>query len=145
MWQTSDTLTLNIAFKPIVTLDVFKSSTNMMRLPSRSPASLNLYRDDDDVWFRCAYRANPSDSDRVTVVWKLNGQIQEATSTAADFHRSSDLFAWKSRSSRLRDSPVVNVTCEVENSVGKGVFNARITQLCKLDLTKTIHLEPKID
>lgn len=126
MWQTSDTLTLNVAFKPIVTMDVFKSSSQMMRLV-RSPAAISLYRDDDDVWFRCAYRANPSD-DRVTVVWKVNGVVQES-----DRSRNPDLFAWKNR--RQRSSNVnareANVSCEVENSVGKGVFGARAIQLCK--------------
>lgn len=135
LWQTSDTITLNVAFKPIVTLDVFKSSGNMIRLSSRSPASISLYRDsndgDDDVWFRCAYRANPSD-DRVSVVWKINGVVQDS-----DRSRNPDLFAWKNRHRLLpRQRAIdnereVNVSCEVENTIGKGLFGARVAQLCK--------------
>lgn len=147
LWQTSDTIQLNVAFKPIVTLDVFKSNTNMIRLAiakaqqQRPSALLSLYRDDiDDVWFRCAYRANPMDERSLKIVWKLNDRVVNVhpngdvdDRSGGSLGHNSELFAWKSSRVRRESllSSEVNLTCEVENSVGKGTFNARVTQLCK--------------
>lgn len=125
--QVSDTVTLNVAFKPIVSLEVFKQSSpvsNVIRLSSRDV--LNLYQhDSDDVLFRCVYRANPSEPDSVEVVWKLNGVVQENSYT-----QSPDLFSWNKRSTLSNDKRV-NLSCEVANSVGKSSFMVEINQLCK--------------
>lgn len=127
MWQVSDTVTLNVAFKPIVSLEVFKQSSpvsNVIRLSSRDV--LNLYQhDSDDVLFRCVYRANPSEPDSVEVVWKLNGVVQENSYT-----QSPDLFSWNKRSTLSNDKRL-NLSCEVANSVGKSSFMVEINQLCK--------------
>lgn len=122
LWQVSDTVTLNVAFKPIVSLDVFKSNNQLMTLSRDS--TISLYQSDEDVWFRCRFRANPSD-ERIGIVWKVDGVVQETDRT-----RNPDVFSWRSRSNR-RDHGKINLSCEVENMVGKSSFSVEIIQLCK--------------
>lgn len=87
LWQISDTLTLNVAFKPIVRLEVFKMSgntngaetINSLKLGSfdthsLTPSRIYLYQNDEDVLFSCKFKSNPID--QISIVWKLNGVVQ---------------------------------------------------------------------
>jgi hypothetical protein len=76
-WQTSEPISLNVAYKPIVHIDIVKNDQRLQNKQlseasssASTNAKLELY-DDTDITFKCAYQANPND-DSVKVVWKLD-------------------------------------------------------------------------
>lgn len=78
MWQMSDRLMLNVAFKPIVSVEMFKLNANspqpMDRIRLTQPNKISLYETDQETLFGCKFNANPAD--KIKIFWKLNNVIQ---------------------------------------------------------------------
>lgn len=112
VWQTSDTIMLNIAYKPIVQIDLVNKLT--------SDKHLNLF-DDTDVQFECKFKSNPAD--KLRIEWKLNNLTQA---------HSNRVFNWLNRTNKLDLSvKKFNLTCLVTNSIGTGLSSYQITLIRK--------------
>ena len=122
-WQSSKCITLNVGFKPIVSVDVHNKIANAKLYGASSlNRKLKLFNETEAV-FVCSYEANPVEA--VKVVWLINGKPQVQT----DFS-NRHLFSWKLRANRF-DASVksMNLTCEASNSLGKGSFTYEIALL----------------
>ena len=130
LWQQSETVTLNVAFKPIVNIQVKLNNGKNYSLKSSSNRII-LY-DDSDIDFECKYKSNPVDS--VQVIWKLDDINQN------DFN-DKNVFNWLKRTNRfdLYKRPL-NLTCQVGNSIGFGSFSYEI----ELIYEPRINLENRI-
>ena len=134
LWQTSDAILLNIAFKPIISVDMVKSNStssvsdefvsHLMIKLNETNKTIYLYEKDVNVVFYCKFKSNPYD--RVSIVWKLNGVVQNQSDLA-----NSGVFIWEKRSNR-KDLNVkqMDLTCDVENKIGVSSFNIDVNMLC---------------
>ena len=119
-WQSSRPITLNVGFKPMVSVEVFNKITHAKLVTQK----LSLYNDTDIV-FNCLHRSNPIEP--VQVRWLLNGQPQTQPETTG-----SHVFKWLQRSNRFDvqlQTAKVNLTCEISNAIGTGSFTHEITVL----------------
>ena len=97
LWKSSETLNLNIGFKPILTLDLVKTSQNSSPIsllglnPSivQNNSKLFLYND-SDILFKCLYKSNPVEP--VQITWKINDAIQGIFFTNLQWWKFSFIF-----------------------------------------------------
>lgn len=132
LWQTSDPILLNIAFKPVISVDVIKTNesvSSLSELVSYQTITLNqtsskiyLYESDAGVLFHCKHKSNPND--QINIVWLINGVAQNQTDFA-----DHDVFVWRANKFNSKE---IKLTCEIENRVGLSSFTIDIVILCKL-------------
>lgn len=113
----SEVVTLNVAFKPIVSLEAFK---NKLQLDLRSiDKKMFIYKNCDDVVFKCLFKSNPTDN--IQIKWFINNSVHSVHSNT-----STDEF----KCSEISNLPTeFNLTCQVENTIGKASFTVPITLL----------------
>lgn len=117
IWQSSDLLSLNIGFKPIVTLNLLNH-----KLTQNNNNKLSVY-DDSEIIFKCNYKSNPMEG--IKIEWKLNNITQLTTNNEFNWLKRSNRYDLSSRSS----SKQMNLTCYVTNSIGFGSASYQITLL----------------
>jgi hypothetical protein len=105
LWQQSETVTLNVAFKPIVNIQVKLNNGKNYSLKSSSNRII-LY-DDSDIDFECKYKSNPVDS--VQVIWKLDDINQN------DFN-DKNVFNWLKRTNRFDLYSSISVATSLKSS-----------------------------
>lgn len=121
LWQLSDVLRLNVAYKPIVNLHVYSGDSKLPDLKENNNNNNKLYLyNESDVVFKCKYNANPVNDGSLKIKWILNNNIESET---------SDSFIWNNRSNLVAKQ--MNLTCQVSNSIGMGFYTYDISVLCK--------------
>ena len=122
-WLTSDTIPLNIAFKPRVSIGIKHqqqqeqhNSTPVVRVLENN-APIRLYASEAHS-FVCLFEANPSEATRI--VWKLDGRV-------VDQQQQHELTLEPPLASSAASGS--NLTCEVANTVGTGSFAYTIVWL----------------
>ena len=119
LWQTSDIVTVNIGFKPIVNIEL----VNKTKLRETTEAKLVLY-DDTDVKFKCNFKSNPVDE--LKIEWKLNNVVQQSNGKTNEFD-------WLKRSNRNDfTTKQMILTCQVTNVMGSSSASYQITLIRKL-------------
>lgn len=119
--EESETSSLNIAFKPIVSVDVHNLKTKkVLELIDLNDDSLTLFNNSNLV-FRTETEANP---ERVSVLWLIDGVVQN-TKSAAEFN-------WLERSNFYDlNAKSMLLTVRVKNTVGTSEKKFKINVACK--------------
>ncbi len=135
LWQSSDTITLNVAYKPLVTIDLFAMGKKPLVAGENDDDKMISLYEDDDVSFKCKQKSNPIDP--LNIVWTVDNVVQ------SDFNNQKT-FKWLKRTNRFMASSslsnMMNVTCQVANTIGSGHFTYQVAVLHEPKMT----LEKKV-